>query len=139
MCCALLCIILFTSIHNLHPSNRREGIEWKHITFPDNQGVLDLINSKHTGMLALLDEQCIVSSTDPKLARYLYQRCSDHPRFKASSAQRADFKFGIEHYAGMVEYSTDGWLEKNDDQLPVGSATLLRGSEFDLVGRIQVS
>ena len=38
----------------------REGILWKFISFPDNQDVLDLIDRKHMGILALLDGQCIV-------------------------------------------------------------------------------
>lgn len=118
----------------------REGIDWKLIAFLDNQDVLDLIDRKHTGMLALLDEQCIVpGSTDTKLARYLYKKCGEHSRFGATSTQKADFKFSIEHYAGPVEYSTDQWLEKNNDQLPVSSANLLMNSDFDLLSKIQVS
>ena len=117
----------------------REGISWQWIAFPDNQDVLDLIDRKHTGMLALLDEQCIVpGSTDEKLARQIHSKCDEHSRFSATSAQRADFKFSIEHYAGPVEYSTDHWLEKNNDQLPVKSANLLMGSELDLLSKIQV-
>ena len=97
----------------------KEGIMWKFISFPDNQDVLDLIDMKHTGILALLDEQCILPrSTDQKFTRYLYARCDTHPRFSATSSQRVDYLFSIEHYAGLVEYTTDGWLEKNKDQLP---------------------
>jgi myosin heavy subunit len=33
---------------------------WKFISFPDNQDVLDLVDKKRTGILELLDEQCIV-------------------------------------------------------------------------------
>lgn len=118
----------------------REGILWKFISFPDNQDVLDLIDRKHSGILALLDEQCIVPrSTDEKFTRYLYAKCDGHSRFSATSAQRVDHKFSIEHYAGPVEYSTEQWLEKNKDQLPASSANLLMGSEFDLLAQIQVS
>ena len=117
----------------------REGILWKFISFPDNQDVLDLIDRKHTGILALLDEQCIVpKSTDEKFTRYLYAKCDKHTRFSASSAQRVDYKFSIEHYAGPVEYSTDNWLEKNKDQMPSASVDLLRGADFELLGQIQV-
>ena len=118
----------------------REGILWKFISFPDNQDVLDLIDRKHTGILALLDEQCIVPrSNDQKFTRYLYAKCDEHARFSATSAQRVDYKFSIEHYAGPVEYSTDNWLEKNKDQLPASSANLLKTSQFDLLAQIQVS
>ena len=116
----------------------KEGILWKFIAFPDNQDVLDLIDMKHTGVLALLDEQCIVpKSTDEKFTRYLYSRCDKHDRFGASSKQRVDYKFSIEHYAGPVEYSTDGWLEKNKDQLPAAAAELLKSSEFGLIHDIR--
>jgi len=116
----------------------KEGIMWKFIAFPDNQDVLDLIDKKHTGVLALLDEQCILpKSTDDKYTRYLYGRCDGHPRFCATSAQRVDHLFSIEHYAGYVEYTTEGWIEKNKDQLPAASSDLLKSSTFDLIEKIQ--
>jgi myosin-5 len=116
----------------------KEGIMWKFISFPDNQDVLDLIDQKHLGILALLDEQCILpKSTDEKFTRYLYARCDKHPRFHATSAQRVDYKFSIEHYAGLVEYTTDSWLEKNKDQLPAASSDLLTSSDFSFISQIQ--
>ena len=36
----------------------KEGILWKFISFPDNQDILDLIDMKLTGVMAMLDEQC---------------------------------------------------------------------------------
>jgi Myosin head (motor domain)/IQ calmodulin-binding motif len=116
----------------------KEGIMWKFIAFPDNQDVLDLIDKKHTGILALLDEQCILPrSTDEKFTRYLYARCDTHSRFSASSAQRVDYLFSIEHYAGYVAYTTDSWLEKNKDQLPAASSDLLKSSTFGLISEIK--
>ena len=116
----------------------KEGIMWKFISFPDNQDVLDLIDKKHTGIMALLDEQCILPrSTDEKFTRYLYARCDKHTRFSASSAQRVDYLFSIEHYAGYVVYTTDSWLEKNKDQLPAASSDLLNSSTFGLIGEIK--
>jgi ankyrin repeat protein len=112
----------------------KEGIMWKFITFPDNQDVLDLIDMKHTGIMALLDEQCILPrTTDNKFCRYLYARCDRHPRFCATSAQRVDHVFSIEHYAGLVEYTVDSWIEKNKDQLPAASSELLKSSDFALI------
>ena len=116
----------------------KEGIMWKFISFPDNQDVLDLIDKRHEGILPLLDEQCILPmSTDEKYTRYLYGRCDKHPRFKASSSQRVDYRFSIQHYAGDVEYNTDSWIEKNKDQLPAASSDLLNSAEFELIAKIQ--
>ena len=116
----------------------KEGIMWKFISFPDNQDVLDLIDKKHVGIMALLDEQCILpKSTDEKFTRYIYARCDKHRRFSASSSQRVDYVFSIEHYAGFVEYNTENWLEKNKDQLPAASSELLSSSNFKLIEEIR--
>lgn len=116
----------------------REGILWKFISFPDNQEILDLIDKKHAGIFATLDEQCIVPSTDQKFTRFLYSKCEKHHRFGANAGQKVHHKFTIEHYAGSVEYNTEGWLEKNKDQMPSTSMDLLRRANFELLGQIQV-
>jgi len=117
----------------------REGILWKFIPFPDNQDVLDLIDKPRTGILQILDEQCIVDwGTDKKFSLSLYSTCDQISiRFHVSPTQRVRNKFAVEHYAGFVEYSTGNWLEKNKDQLPAASAELLESSDFDLLGQIK--
>mmetsp|Transcript_32364 Transcript_32364/g.73889 ORF Transcript_32364/g.73889 Transcript_32364/m.73889 type:complete len:1830 (+) Transcript_32364:281-5770(+) len=117
----------------------REGILWKFIPFPDNQDVLDLIDKPPTGILQILDEQCIVDwGTDKKFSLSLYSTCDQiSNRFHVSPAQRVSNKFAVEHYAGLVEYSTENWLEKNKDQLPAASAELLESSDFELIVRLK--
>lgn len=118
----------------------REGILWKFISFPDNQDVLDLIDMKRVGILAVLDEQCIVEwGSDDKFVQQLYNRCGPHDRFDATPQQKPYRKFSVEHYAGLVEYSTEEWVEKNKDQLPAASVELLMSSTFGHVGKLQVS
>jgi myosin-5 len=114
--------------------NEKEGVMWKCISFPDNQDVLDLIDMKHAGILALLDEQCILlKSTDEKLARCFCACHDSHPQLSSTSAQRVDCVFSIEHHAGLVEHTADSWLEKNKDQLPSASSELLKSSDVDLL------
>lgn len=116
----------------------KEGILWKFITFPDNQIVLDLIDGKRKGILAVLDDQCFVpGGTDIKLTSNLYKNCSANSRFKVSAMQRAVYKFSIEHYAGPVEYTTTSWIEKNKDELPMAAANLITSSSFQLLLDIQ--
>jgi myosin-5 len=41
----------------------REAIDWSYIEFVDNQDVLDLIEKRNTGIIALLDEACMFPAT----------------------------------------------------------------------------
>ena len=44
---------------------KREGIKWAFVDFPDNQGVLDLIGKKRSGIIPILDDMCkAVGMTD---------------------------------------------------------------------------
>ncbi len=113
------------------------GIEWSFIAFPDNQDVLDLVEAKHGGILSLLDEQCrLQRCTDATFARAVYEKCRTHPRFVASNAQKVNARFSIQHYAGLVEYDTANFLEKNKDELPKEATELLMSSSHALLSRL---
>jgi len=114
----------------------REGISWKFIEFPDNQNILDLIDKRHTGILSVLDEQCIQAfNTDQSFATSLYDKhcgkgaATGTAAFAANNGQKARGMFNIHHYAGPVEYNTLDFLEKNKDETPKEINELLAGSE----------
>ncbi|KAL7574803.1 hypothetical protein ACA910_010647 [Epithemia clementina (nom. ined.)] len=107
----------------------KEGIDWSFVTFPDNQDVLDLIEKKRHGILSILDEQCrLARCTDKSFALAVYDKCKEHPRFLATKQQEAAFCFSIQHYAGIVEYDSANFLEKNKDELPKETTELLLSS-----------
>jgi myosin-5 len=62
-------------------------------------------------------------------ARATYEKCCEHPRFTASNNQKVSGAFSVHHYAGLVEYSTAKFLEKNKDELPKETTELLMSSE----------
>ena len=106
-----------------------EGISWSFISFPDNQDVIDLIEKKHSGILSILDEQCLLGScTDRSFALAMYDKCVSHKRFSSDRKQQASGFFSIMHYAGPVEYDTNFFLEKNKDELPKEATELLQCS-----------
>eukprot|EP00624_Nannochloropsis_granulata_P003466 evm.model.NODE_27573_length_56350_cov_23.676434.5 len=112
----------------------REDISWSFVSFSDNQECLDLIEKRGTGVWAVLDEQCVVpKATDTSFAHRLYEVCKDHPRFTATSRDRVDCRFRVRHYAGEVMYDTEGFLEKNKDQLYQEIVDLLRSSRCALM------
>ncbi|XP_050920031.1 myosin-8-like [Lathyrus oleraceus] len=92
----------------------KEEIDWSYIEFVDNQDVLDLIEKKPGGVIALLDEACMFPrSTHETFAEKLYQTLKDNKRFSKPKLSRTDFT--INHYAGDVMYQTDLFLDKNKD------------------------
>jgi len=108
---------------------QREGIQWSYITFPDNQDVLDLIYKKGAGILNILDDQCRApGTTDKTFSTDLYKKCTGHARFQADFRQVGSRLFGIFHYAGVVEYDTEGFVEKNRDEVPREATELLQSS-----------
>ena len=116
-------------LKNEQEEYEREGIQWSFISFPENQDVLDLIDKKGSGILSILDDQCKApGTTDKTFANDLYGKCSGHGRFEADFRQVGSRKFAVVHYAGTVEYSTDGFVEKNRDELPKESTELLMSS-----------
>ncbi|XP_057463452.1 myosin-9 isoform X2 [Actinidia eriantha] len=80
----------------------KEAIDWSYIEFVDNQDVLDLIEKKPGGIVALLDEACMFpKSTHETFSNKLYQTFKAHKRFVKPKLSRTDFT--ISHYAGELQ------------------------------------
>lgn len=124
-------------LKNEQAEYEREGIEWSFIEFPENQDVLDLIDKRGSGILNILDDQCRApGTTDRSFAADVYSKCKGQPRFSVSRRQTALLQFEVHHYAGPVEYTTDGFVEKNRDELPKESIELLKSSSNQLVQQL---
>jgi myosin heavy subunit len=121
-------------LKNEQEEYEREGILWSYVSFPDNQDVLDLISKKGAGILDILDDQCRApGTTDKTFINDLYQKLSRHKRFQADFRQVGARKFAIIHYAGTVEYDSEGFVEKNRDELPKEATELLLSSSNQFV------
>ncbi|XP_047334223.1 myosin-6 [Impatiens glandulifera] len=105
----------------------KEEINWSYIEFIDNQDVLDLIEKKPGGIIALLDEACMFPrSTHETFAQKLYQTFKNNKRFSKPKLSRTDFTIG--HYAGDVTYQTEFFLDKNKDYVIAEHQDLLGAS-----------
>ncbi|GLJ12455.1 hypothetical protein SUGI_0191160 [Cryptomeria japonica] len=113
----------------------KEEINWSYIEFIDNQDVLDLIEKKPIGIIALLDESCMFpKSTSETFATKLFQNFGNNHRFKKPKLAQTDFT--ISHYAGEVTYQTDHFLEKNRDYIVVEHNNLLSSSKCPFVASL---
>ncbi|KAM0949717.1 putative myosin ATPase [Dioscorea sansibarensis] len=110
----------------------KEEINWSYIEFIDNQDILDLIEKKPGGIIALLDEACVLPrSTHETFAQKLYQTFKTHKRFSKPKLARSDFT--IHHYAGDVTYQTELFLDKNKDYVVAEHQALLCDSKCSFV------
>lgn len=118
----------------------REGIKWDYVNFGlDLQPTIELIESTQpVGILPLLDEECIMPrATDLTFTEKVQQGWEPpkgstravHPGSSKFRATRFGKGFVIQHYAGDVEYHTEGWLQKNKDPINDAVARLLSQSQ----------
>ncbi|KAL4591021.1 hypothetical protein LXL04_003969 [Taraxacum kok-saghyz] len=113
----------------------REEIDWSYIQFEDNQDILDLIEKKPGGVLALLDEACMFPrATHETFAEKLYQTFSNHKRFSKPKLAKTDFT--ICHYAGDVTYQSEYFLDKNKDYVVAEHQALLNASKCPFVAKL---
>ncbi|ETN13369.1 hypothetical protein PPTG_08220 [Phytophthora nicotianae INRA-310] len=112
-----------------------EEIPWKFVDYPNNDVCVALVEKRHTGIFALLDEQCLIPrGNDEKLANKYYELLANkHESFSVTKLQRAKGQFVIHHYAGNVCYMTDGFCDKNKDHMHTEAVDLLRTSKFSFV------
>jgi myosin protein heavy chain len=144
----------------------REAIDWSFVNFGlDLQPTIDLIESTTPpaiGILSTLDEECIMpKASDATFTEKLHQinkvqqqssyrnstlspketNNSTNPLAPVTSSSKyapARFAMGftISHYAGKVEYRTDGWLDKNKDPLNTNITTVLANSSDKYVASL---
>lgn len=107
----------------------REQIEWKFIDFgKDLQPTIDLIELPNPiGIFSCLDEDSVMpKATDKSFTEKMHSLWDRKtPKYRPSRLSQG---FILTHYAAEVEYSTDGWLEKNKDPLNDNVTRLLASS-----------
>ncbi|XP_061521666.1 unconventional myosin-Ig isoform X2 [Phycodurus eques] len=103
----------------------REGIQWQHIDYFNNQIIVDLVEQQHKGIISILDEACLTVGrvTDTVCLDSMDIKLAQHPHYTSRKLtptdKTMDFQkhFRIRHYAGDVTYSVEGFLDKNRDLL----------------------
>ncbi|KIW47712.1 uncharacterized protein PV06_00378 [Exophiala oligosperma] len=108
----------------------REQIEWQFIDFgKDLQPTIDLIELPNPiGIFSCLDEDSVMpKATDKSFTDKLHSLWEKKtPKYAAAKTRQG---FILTHYAAEVEYSTEGWLEKNKDPLNDNLTRLLACSK----------
>ncbi len=96
------------------------------------------------GILSCLDEECIMPRATDLTFTEKIEALWETPR-GGSPAHQGSSKFKstrfgqgfiVRHYAGVVEYKTTGWLEKNKDPINDAVARLLASSEIPSIASL---
>ncbi|KAI0147445.1 myosin-11 [Xylariaceae sp. FL1272] len=109
----------------------REQIEWQFIDFGrDLQPTIDLIELPNPiGIFSCLDEDSVMpKATDKSFTEKLNCLWDKKSTKYRPSRPGPRHGFILTHYAAEVEYSTEGWLEKNKDPLNDNVTRLLAAS-----------
>lgn len=86
----------------------KEGVQWNHISYVDNQEVLDMIGMKPMNLMSLIDEESkFPKGTDFTMLTKLHgSHSSKSFYFKPKSDLTP--AFGVQHFAGTVFYDVPG-------------------------------
>ncbi|KPM11723.1 hypothetical protein QR98_0102980 [Sarcoptes scabiei] len=124
----------------------REKIEWEQIDYFDNQIICNLIEEKHKGIIAFLDEECLRpgDANDSTLLSKLNSNFINHRHYsnpemtKSNRSQNGiiEKQFIIGHYAGDVTYDINGFIEKNNDLLYRDLKKSILGSKNPIVRQL---
>ncbi|XP_031632480.1 myosin heavy chain 95F isoform X3 [Contarinia nasturtii] len=121
---------------------RREGLNVPEIQFTDNQDIIELIESKSKGIFILLDEESKLPK--PSFNHFtleVHKSWKGHFRLslprasklKAHRTLRDEEGFLVRHFAGAVCYTTNQFIEKNNDALHASLEALVQESANPLI------
>ncbi|XP_029292965.1 myosin heavy chain, fast skeletal muscle-like [Cottoperca gobio] len=122
---------------------KKEGIDWEFIDFGmDLAACIELIE-KPMGIFSILEEECMFpKASDTSFKNKLYdQHLGKNNAFQKPKVVKGkpEAHFTLLHYAGTVDYSITGWLEKNKDPLNESVVQLYQKSSMKLLSFLYAS
>ncbi|XP_042813304.1 unconventional myosin-VIIa isoform X2 [Panthera tigris] len=113
-----------------------ESIDWLHIEFTDNQDALDMIANKPMNIISLIDEESkFPKGTDTTMLNKLNSQHKLNSNY-IPPKNNHETQFGINHFAGVVYYESQGFLEKNRDTLHGDIIQLVHSSRNKFIKQI---
>ena len=119
---------------------QREGIQWSYddFKFQTNTKCIELIEGRRTGMLALLDEQCVMpGGGDEAFCTKLKTELGEHPYLNANRMRGT--RFTVRHYAAEVTYDAVGFCFKNKDPVLPALVELMSASDSPYIRLLATS
>jgi myosin-7 len=109
-----------------------EKINWSNISFTDNAPTLQLIAEMPMNVLAVVDEESkFPKATDDSMLEKLHNNHGKTKDIYKQPKSSGEKRFGIFHYAGLVMYDSDDFLERNRDTFSQDLINAIGDSEND--------
>ncbi|KAI0791459.1 glycosyltransferase family 2 protein [Irpex lacteus] len=102
-----------------------------HVPYFDNAECIRLLTHKPGGLIHIMDDQARRQprKTNQTMVEAFNKRWGNHSSFKVGAADRSGFPtFTVNHFTGPVTYSSEGFLERNQDLMSPDFVSLLRGT-----------
>ena len=121
---------------------KREKIQYE-TEFVDN---LDVVHLLSASLFRIMDDQMrIPDATDKRLAAAFYKNLLNNQNaalgssvFSASGTQQRDLRFSIYHFAGAVEHTVTGFIEKNANDVPTDVNQMLQNSYNSICSSLEL-
>ncbi|CAO3620043.1 unnamed protein product [Mucor hiemalis] len=114
----------------------KEEIDWKFISFSDNQKCIEMIEAK-MGILSLLDEESrLPSGSDQGFCNKLYQNFGSTYANYFKKPRFSNDAFVVAHYAHDVQYESEGFMDKNKDTVPEELLNVLQASKSNFLSEM---
>ncbi|WAR05203.1 MYO3B-like protein [Mya arenaria] len=108
-----------------------ENIHLDGISFKNNDDIIEMFEQPKTGLLAVLDEVSnFKQGSDQAFALQIKKAFKEHPNFVN---QGVETMFGISHFAAMVPYDAEGFMEKNRDRLNPELMDVMKASTDEFI------
>merc|ERR1711970_684101 len=119
----------------------QEGIQWAFIDFGMDLVVTIELIEKKMGILAMLEEECIVPKATDKtyLEKLMGKHLGKNEKFgkpKPAKKGKPEAHFELAHYAGTVGYNVTGWLFKNKDPVNEAVVNMMQEAENPVVNLV---
>ncbi|ETW08969.1 hypothetical protein H310_01447 [Aphanomyces invadans] len=116
------------------PQNAHNDSTKAAVSYDDNRECLTLIADRREGILSLLNMAGrLAGQSDRKFNEKLHTAFKKHPCFVVPHPRDVPHMFCIKHYAGVVRYHVEGFIEKNNNVASPQFKELIAGSTLHLL------
>eukprot|EP01080_Neovahlkampfia_damariscottae_P010518 gene10518-3040_t len=110
-----------------------ENIKWTPVKYENNKPCVDMIEKKIGGLFSLLNETGLVKGDDKQFLEKINSNLKLNSFFIFDEKKNKKENFILKHYAGEVEYNSNGFIDKNSDTLFQSIIDCLKSSNSKLI------